>query len=286
MACGDEIPVTIEYRRLWFSAGTLIDPVKYCVDADTDCCGSGTVPEPGGDPECCTGEYVTDLIAEFTGPFGEGCASQTRTASLVWNAESLSWEGTSDESAEGDYVVVSVWCDGSSFYGVVEVYRAGVFLTSFELAPTASGDGTTLVESVDVADLSCDPNTVTVEIEHPCPTGGGGVAACGCSSVPSTLYATFAGSLSTLGTITLTYLTGTTWRGTLPDVSCCPGGGSAVDFTCTGGGTWEITTAHPSLSFTGTETSEVCAPFAVGLSGTASGPFCSGAFTVTVDDVP
>ena len=277
MACGDEIPITIEYRRVWFPAGTLVDPVKYCVTADDECCGSGSGVDPGTDPPCCTGEYVTDLIAEFVGPFGEDCAVQTRTVSLVWDTEILAWEGTSDESESGDYVVVSVWCDSESFFGSVDVYRGGVLLTTFELAPTASGDGTTLVESVDAPGLSCDPNTVTVEIEHPCPS-----ADCFSDCTEVSTDRTFTGTITNKvgvcaclpDTISLVYeLADSRWEGTT-DYACllaeCEE--NVNPFLRCNAGAWEY------LGYTGPTVSCVDGTLAIVFNVT---PFWGGSYTIT-----
>ena len=69
-------------------------------------------------------------------------------------------------------ILIQNFYDSSNAHSATRTKRNKpiTLLTTFELAPTASGDGTTLVESVDVAGLSCDPNTVLVEIEHPCPS--------------------------------------------------------------------------------------------------------------------
>jgi hypothetical protein len=177
MACGDEIPVTIEYRRLWFGPGTLIDPTKYCVDADTDCCGSGSGVPAIDYPACCGETFETALDGTFVGPFPDTCISTELITGdgLIWNTEHLAWEG-STVNVGGSQLDVSLWCDADGvFYGTALIYRDGVYFDSFDFTLEVGPDGTTLVAELDVPTLDCEDNTVSIEITHPC-----GVAAPPC----------------------------------------------------------------------------------------------------------
>ncbi len=226
MACGDEIPVTIEYRRVWFGPGTLIDPTKYCVDADTDCCGSGS-GEPVIDyPACCGETFETALDGTFVGPFPDTCISTELITGdgLIWNTEHLAWEG-STVNVGGAQLDVSLWCDDEGvFYGTALIYRDGVYFDSFDFTLEVGPDGTTLVAELDVPTLDCEDNTVSIEITHPCPAGA---CATACPEIDTarTFTATITNKVGVCSCLpdsfTLTYqILNSRWEG--PTYTCLP----------------------------------------------------------------
>lgn len=280
-----------------FARGVVTAPV--CDLAEQNCCA------PDSTSLCCPNGFTDQLLFAASGPLGPEFATTVLSYDLNYNADASLWIG-GDEGANGEAIALQMTCVEDPEFGTLWVisgsYYAveiGVYLP-FSVVTPVTGDALIAVE----IEVPGSDTPISLVIDHPCPdevgtgtagtgteagtstsTAAGGTDACGCTGIPDNLYAHFAGSVAGLGTIALTYLSGTTWRGTLPDVLCCPGGASFVDFSCVSG-SWQITTAHPALTFTGTETIETCAPFSVELGGSSSGPFCTGLFTVTVDTTP
>ena len=112
------------------------------------------------------------------------------------------------------------------------------------------------------------------------PTSGitsGETVACCTEPIPSTLSATFGGSLASIGTISIT------WNGTAWAWSGSACGMTGFSVTCIGGTTWSCGVSGSISVGPMTGTATTCDPFLLSISSTCFFSSCStGAFTITI----
>lgn len=286
----DFIRDLIVSRRIVQPDGTLGEPI--CLPAFDDCCepagsGSGSGSGSGVAGGCCANQ-PTSVPASVTGPWGANCAIITRGVTIRQSTGSDGYFGTREVGGVNYSIALTCLDNIWRVYG----YIAGKTTPDvvFDEIIVAGPDGTTLKKTFTVDAGSCgNVAEVTVEIGHPCPTGGGGggggtigTDCCPTTLLPTTLYVIFGGALASLGTKTVTWDAGPAqWR-SAPFAACGAGSESRVHLSCSGT-TW---TVSYSTVFTGqSATITSCSPLTVDISGTAAGT-CPGAATANVRETP
>jgi hypothetical protein len=265
-----------------------------CVTDPQDCCnpgtGTGTGTAHGPVVNCCLGvalpQTLTLTVAGFTSPNG---TQNNGNFTLVWNGSA--WEsqifGAFDEDTGegcGDGNKWSLFC-GNDGWRLQHLYLSGV---------SWIGDGSGLASASVCSPFSCS-GSGTLSLTGCCGNGetftwavggqsGGGssiVTSCCPGGIPSTVYATFGGSLTPLGTVTLTYATGA-WRGTS---SAC--GSWSLELSCqtSPSSAWRLLGNTSGASFAAGGTLTSCNPFSWSTGDFSGvGGACPGTASVVVTE--
>lgn len=202
MACKDEIPVTIEYTRVLFGAGTLVDPTPICRQIDQECCADA------GDPTCCDGEFTAELAATLSGPLDGTCGPESVALTLTWDATDQRWYGEALNASETYSFRVWFRCVNGVYTGTVQVLDSDGALIDespdIVLGPTCDSTPPTLDGSyAPEGDLAPCGDNVVISIDHPCPLQCGGVPAVPCC--PDGFTEILSATLDPIGALTVTY---------------------------------------------------------------------------------
>jgi hypothetical protein len=163
---------------------TLGEPV--CLPAGEDCCQETPCTGPdcdSDDPVCCNG-LTTDMTipVSITGPFGANCAIVTRTFTLNQIAgvpTASEWSGTyTDENGVHYSTQLKCLDQGGSHWTISGTATSPTTGRQVTISGTASEgeDGSTFSASQNVTGQTECPEdvTMTIEVGHPCDSGGGG----------------------------------------------------------------------------------------------------------------
>lgn len=129
------------------------------------------------------------------------------------------------------------------------------------------------------------PTLANVGACGPCPSVD--VPCCSPTLVQATLYATFTGVLSMLGTVTVVWDSGASkWIGTGPPME--GGGSTTVEWYCAGGGSWTLAGNDGSCSLLDLGNAASCSPFLATAGGTSvTPPPCpNGAWGCVISETP
>lgn len=280
-------------------------PIGCVTDMETCCEGSGSGSGEGG--VCTTDCDQCDITSEIWEIVADGAPEGGVLVYHVdqpddgnycrWVSGDLRWQMYFDYG-EAVWVITRDTGTQNEAFWLTDVLNC---LAETEFSPGTSGLG--LAVATPVAECTGPTNSYNcvdgtcVEVEgaggqYPtldaCNNAcGGTVTACGCT-LPTTLYAHFLGDLATVGTVTLTYDSGSGTYVASAGLESCLGTGATMAFACSsvtpGSGSFSVAGSGPDGSFFGTGT-YTCPPMSGTGTGLSSGT-CAGSFSVTVDATP